>query len=350
MSALGISQKRMAVPLPKVSQKKTAKSKLNITNKFQAQVSQETILEAETDELLDNEEYTEKETFSEEDDTEHLIEYNADELDIDNDDDFDTEKRESVFDSSDDEVFHNIRPDIVIEEVVSTGRVSNSALSVHIPSKVRYLTGTASQEHEIRTDALERIGRFLAEQDKGFLLNDDFDAGLITAKKQKDIARLVGKDETWITRLKQSCIVQTPRWGLQPLFLFFPEEIPSSMKDHSEAVIRHIDNEDPLNPLTIEDLASLISRDDSEYRSLSSNAGSKLRRILEKLSVPPPHERLILAKVFAAQLVVHKDVGGPELIKIVKKSGKMNLSQLLNKYRSFSDKLIEKLKNKELIK
>lgn len=341
----------MAVPLPKMAQKKTAKSKLNITNKFEAQVSQEAILEAEVDELLDMEEYTEEEALTEEDDErEHLIEYSPDEIDIDDDSDFDTEIGESVFDSSDDEVFHNIRPDIVIEEVVSTGGIANAALSVHVPSRIRSLAGTASQEHEIRTDALERIGRFLAKQDEGFLLNDGFDVALITAKKQKDIARLVGKDETWITRLKQSCIVKTPRWGLQPLFLFFPEEMPASVVSYSESIVHHISNEDPLKPIPIEELGTLISHGKSEYKSLTSNAGSKLRRILERLSIPTPNERLKLARSIADFLKAHEGKSDAEIMHFMQIAGYKDLDKLLTRYGSFSSNLLRRLRHAQKAK
>lgn len=346
MSALGIRQKRMALPLPKAALKMTAKSRLNITNKFEAQVSQETILEAETDELIDIEEYTEEEGFADEDnDREQLIEYSTDEIDIDDDGTFGNEIRESVFDSSDDEVFHNIKPDIVIEEVVSTGGIANADLSVNVPSKVRSLTGTASREHEIRTDALERIGKFLAEQDEGFLLNDDFDTTLITAKKQKDIARLVGKDETWITRLKQSCIVQTPRWGLQPLFLFFPEELPASVISYSESIVRQISNEDPLNPITIEKLAELVSQGSSEYKSLTSNAGSKLRRLLERLSIPTPNERLKLARSITDFLKAYEGESDAEMMHLLQMAGNDGLDKLLTRYGSFSSNLLRRLRH-----
>jgi len=349
MAALKIKQKIKTAPQPKLSPKRTVKAKPNISHKFEAQVSQETFLEIEADDILDGkEDYLEDKAVGQ-DETDNLIEYDAEELDIDDESNLDADRRDSIFDSPD-AISYDLRPDIVLEEIAPYAGKAPATISVFIPSKIRSLIGNASIEHEIRTEALEKIGKLLAEQDRGFLSGENFDPVLISYKRQKDVARLIGKDETWITRLKQSCIVQTPRWGLQPLSIFFPEEIPSSIKDYSEAVKHHINNENPMKPLTMEELASLISQGDHEYKSLTVNAGSKLRRILERLSFPPPKERLKLAKIITEHLAEHENAANSELLDNLKNSGKKNISKLFVKHSSFSDKLIQKLKDRKGIK
>ncbi len=335
-----------------------SKRKPNTLQKFEAQVSQETFLK-ENSENIDSEILeSEVESYSKEieEATEHLIEYDSEALDVDNDEDFGADKKVNIFDFSGETSLKKVEPDIVIDEIIPYNHVNTSkdttVLDVFIPSKKRSLirkdTNKSNKEYSIRVEALEKIGELLAEKDREFLLADVFNPAIIIPKKQKEIARNIHKDETWITRLKQSCIVSTPRFGLQPLSIFFPEETLTNNENYS-MLVDHVNKEDPLNPLSIEDLASLISDNETDYRALTSNAGSKLRRIFKKLSIPPPQERQTLAKYFLNILNDHKDVNISEVLESKKTSRSNNIAKLTAKYINFSEKLFARLKNPKII-
>ena len=342
-----IKRKRKVAATSKPESRRASRLKPNILRKYEAQVSHETFMD-EID-VSGLEEYPPEEPLNEEtrEIAEELIIYGYEELDMDKDEGLDPDEQINIFDFSEGNPLKKIKADIILEEVVTYGS-SDIEVNVYIPSKARAIIrknrGNRQKEYEIRTDALENIGKLLAGKDRQFLLSESFSPELITPKIQKEIARLIRKDETWITRLKQSCIVQTPRWGLQPLSLFFPEVIPSSVENVSKSVIMNINDEDPFNTLSIEELAGIISSTESDYKQLTANAGSKLRRILDKLSIPPPNSRLKLAKVFMDTINEHKDASGSDIIKIVKSSCNDNISQLIIKYNDYSNKLIQRLK------
>ena len=337
-----------------------AKSKPNIFHKYDAQVSQETFLEedfeyADSDVLEPEEELLSEDTPNDEiqEIKEKLNDYDPDEIDTDDDRNLDPDERGSIFDSYETKALRKIQPDIILEEVLPYNDSGSSVtIDIFIPSKKRLYTRRTStkgqKEYEIRTEALEKIGNLLANKDRDFLLNNIYNPSLITQKKQKEVARSIGKDETWITRLKQSCIIQTPRWGMQPLSIFFPEEISSGVEDYSRHIIDQIDNEDPFKPLPIKELAGLVSVNEVDYKELTTNAGSKLRRVLEKLSIPPPKERLKLAESLMEAISVHTDKINSEIIEIIKGADKKKLSKLLIRYNSFSEKLIQKLKSRKV--
>lgn len=350
MSKGSIRRKKSVTP--KTANKRKTKRKPDIFQKLQAQVSQETILE----ENLDNSDYLEPDVEPEEipsdevgESGEQLIDYDPEEVDIDEEEPLGNDKSMSIFDTYEAKPFMRIRSDIILDEIIPYNDSKTSDridIDVYIPSKKRLIGkggGKKSKEHAIRTEALERIGALLANQDKGFLLGNVFNPALITQKRQKDIARSIGKDETWITRLKQSCVVQTSRWGLQPLSIFFPEETLSSIESYSRQIVDSINNEDPLNPLSIEELARLVSQTEVDYKNLTTNAGSKLRRILEKLSIPPPKARMNFAKAFTRVINEHENADNSQIIEMVKASNEKWFSETIIEYSDFSEKLIQRL-------
>jgi len=364
MSERRAKQKRKTSLGPDIAHKSLrngkAKSKPNIFHKYDAQVSQETFLEedfeyVESGVLEPEKEFINKDTPN--DETQEIIEelndYEPDEIDTDDDGNLDFDESGSIFDPYDTKPLRKIQPDVILEEVYPYNDSGFSVtIDIFIPSKRRMFGRCAStkgqKEYEIRTEALEKIGNMLAKKDRDFLLNNVYNPSLITQKKQKEVARSIGKDETWITRLKQSCIIQTPRWGMQPLSIFFPEEIPSGVEDYSRQIIDQIDKENPFMPLSIKELAGLVSDTEVDYKALTINAGSKLRRVLEKLSIPPPKERMKLAEILMEAINIHKDNNNFEIIEIAKGADKKKISKLLIRYNSFSEKLIQKLKSRKV--
>lgn len=363
MSERMAKPQRKTVLKPDIAQKSLrkgkAKSKPNIFHKFEAQIAQETFLEEDFEYANSDVSEPEEGLISEntpDDETQEIIDelndYDPDEIDTDDDRNLDPDETESIYDSYETKSLRKIQPDIILEELLPYNDSGSSVtIDIFIPSKKRMIgksTGRKGQkEYEIRTEALEKIGNMLAAKDRDFLLNNVYNPSLITQKKQKEVARSIGKDETWITRLKQSCIIQTPRWGMQPLSIFFPEEISSGVEDYSRRIIDQIDNEDPFKPLPIKELAGLVSDNEVDYQALTTNAGSKLRRVLDKLSIPPPKERLKLAEILMETIDLNKDKTNSEIVEIIKVADKKELSNLLIRYNSFSEKLIQKLKSRK---
>ena len=293
----------------KRSPKQDRRPKQNVVQKYLMQTSQQGLLDRELDAVSESDDdlfQIESSSSAEDfilDQEEQIIDYFSDEVDGDVEDD----ACDSVFDSLEEKVLP-IKPDIIFQEVMPFQpyeKTQPNHIDVSIPLMKFTLRKGVSKDVLDRADALQQIGNIIAGKDKEFLLAYQYDLSLISHKVQKDMARIIGKHETWITNLKEACIVETSRWGVLPLSLFFPEEPSSDVKKFSKSIQSHIFNENPLAPLTIEDLASLISHNETTYKSLVSNAGSKLRRILSKLAIPSPKERKDLAEVIINLIQPH---------------------------------------------
>lgn len=310
--------------------------------KYKAQTTQQTYYEEEFEEDLEiddlEEPIDEEATPEDENDNENLIEYEPEETDIETDDfDFDEDNRDSLFDSTGLDST-KVQPDIILYEICPLEGGEAQEIAVYVTAKRK----DAMYDYKIQSEALKAIGNILSEKDRDFLLAESFNPALILEKIQKDIAKVIGKNESWISNLKKTCIVQTPRWGLQPLSIFFPEDIPRDVKEFSSSIKKAIDEEDPFNPLSLKDLASVITETETEYKKLTSNAGSGLRRILAWLNIPIPSARKQLAKSTSAVLNKNRNKGASEIITIVC-ANKADL-KLVMEYYDFTCGLIEKLK------
>lgn len=339
-------RKRSTEREPVKSGKKTVLVRPDI--KYKAQTTQQTYYEEELDDLdLEDlpETIDEETTLEGENESEHLIEYEPEETDNETDDsDFDEDRGESLFDSKDLD-FRKVKPDIILYEICpleGDAVDERQEIEVYIPSKETVRRKDAMNDYQIRAEALKAIGNLISEKDRGFLLADSFNPALIYEKIQKDIAKMIGKHASWITNLKKACIVQTPRWGLQPLSIFFPEDISWGVKEFSDPIKKAITDEDSFKPLSIESLASVITKTETEYKILTSNAGSGLRRILAWHNIPNPSDRKRLAESISVVLRKTKNKEASEIIKIVC-ANKADLKRVME-YYDFTFDLIEKLK------
>ncbi len=172
------------------------------------------------------------------------------------------------------------------QELLSSSDVSEETKE-YIRSKLKRIQNI-QRALTLREETIRRVSESILEKQKDFFAQGDI--SLLKPMTMKEIAQIIGRNESTVSRVVNSKYVETP-YGTFRMSFFFHRPLNNSTT-HSisrEMIKSHIHNlieeENPHTPLTDEEIAKLLKE---RGIKIARRTVTKYR---EELKIPPAHKR-----------------------------------------------------------